>query len=147
MEIEYKINANDIIIQVTVVPNSSQSCITGVNEGIIRLKLNSPPIDGRANKEVVAFFSKFFRITLSDLCNNTVILTKTRLEQLTFRNVKRIRTFCTNHHVPLLGFPVLAENDFEGLFYEHLTGLNDVFGAFVNEINCFHIITIPIIVL
>lgn len=65
MEIEYKINANDIIIQVTVVPNSSQSCITGVNEGIIRLKLNSPPIDGRANKEVVAFFSKFFRIPKS----------------------------------------------------------------------------------
>lgn len=67
MEIEYKTDSSGIILKVTVIPNSSQSCIVGIQEGIIKLKLNSPPIDGRANKEVIAFFSKFFRVSKSSI--------------------------------------------------------------------------------
>ena len=39
-----------IIIQVKVVPRSSRNQIVGREKGVFRVKLTSPPIDGKANK-------------------------------------------------------------------------------------------------
>ncbi len=49
---------NSVAFKVKVVPNSSASKIVEINEEYIKIKLNSPPIDGRANKEVVSLLSK-----------------------------------------------------------------------------------------
>ena len=53
---------NGISIKVTVVPNSSQSSIVGTFDGVVKIKLNSPPIEGKANKEIIAFFSKLINV-------------------------------------------------------------------------------------
>ena len=53
---------NGVSIKVTAVPNSSQSLIIGAFEGVLKIKLNSPPIDGKANKEIIAFFSKLINV-------------------------------------------------------------------------------------
>ena len=50
--------ANGVAFRVKVVPNSSASKIVEVNEEFVKIKLNSPPIDGRANKEVINLLSK-----------------------------------------------------------------------------------------
>ena len=44
--------------KVKVIPNSSASKIVEVNEEFIKIKLNSPPLEGRANKEVINLLSK-----------------------------------------------------------------------------------------
>ena len=49
---------NGVAFKVKVVPNSSASKIVEVNEEFVKIKLNSPPIEGRANKEVVNLLSK-----------------------------------------------------------------------------------------
>jgi len=50
----------DIVVQ----PKSSRSRIT-INETIIKVYLNAPPVDGKANEECIALFSKALRIPKS----------------------------------------------------------------------------------
>ncbi len=53
---------NGVTFKVKVVPNSSASKIVEVNEEFVKIKLNSPPIEGRANKEVINLLSKVLDI-------------------------------------------------------------------------------------
>lgn len=51
-----------ISIKVTVVPNSSKSMAVAILDGILKIKLNSPPIEGKANKEVIEVLSKLINL-------------------------------------------------------------------------------------
>jgi len=51
-------------LSVTVIPKSSRSSIT-IKDGAIRVYLNAPPVDGKANAECIKLFSKKFRIPKS----------------------------------------------------------------------------------
>ena len=53
--------------KVSVIPNSSCSKIVEITEEFIKIKLNSPPIEGKANKEVIAILSKFLKIPKSNI--------------------------------------------------------------------------------
>ncbi len=48
--------------KVSVIPNSSCSKIVEITEEFIKIKLNSPPIEGKANKEVISILSKTLKI-------------------------------------------------------------------------------------
>ena len=56
-----------IRFKVSVVPNSSCSKIIEINEEFIKIKLNSPPIEGKANKEVISLLSKTLKIPKSSI--------------------------------------------------------------------------------
>jgi uncharacterized protein len=49
-----------IIFAVRVIPRSSRSEIIGEYSGALKVKLNSPPVDGEANKELIVFWQKLF---------------------------------------------------------------------------------------
>lgn len=53
---------NGIRFKVCVIPNSSASKIVEITEEYIKMKLNSPPVEGKANKEVIVILSKFLKI-------------------------------------------------------------------------------------
>ena len=55
------------IIDIKVVPKSSRSKITINDSGEIKVYLNSPPIDGKANAEVIKLFSKQLHIAKSKI--------------------------------------------------------------------------------
>lgn len=52
-----------IIFNVKVVPRSSKSEIAGELDGALKIKLNSPPVDGAANAELVKLLSKTFDVS------------------------------------------------------------------------------------
>jgi uncharacterized protein len=58
---------NAIIFAVRVIPRSSRSEIVGEYDGALKVKLNSPPIDGEANKELIALLAKTFHVSKSDI--------------------------------------------------------------------------------
>jgi len=60
--LNFKEEKNGISIKVTVVPNSSQSMAIGIIDGVLKIKLNSPPIEGKANKEVIEFLSNLINV-------------------------------------------------------------------------------------
>ena len=45
-------------IKVRVVPRSSRNQIIGVEDGIFKIKLTAPPVDGKANKALREFLAR-----------------------------------------------------------------------------------------
>ncbi len=52
---------NGVIINIKISPNSSKNEIIKDGE-IFKIKITSPPVDGKANKSLIEFLSKTFKI-------------------------------------------------------------------------------------
>ena len=48
----------DITFTVRVIPRSSRTEIVGEHDGVLKVKLASPPVDGAANAELVKLIAK-----------------------------------------------------------------------------------------
>ncbi len=46
-----------MIIRVRLIPNASKNEIVGKEEGIYKIRLTAPPIDGRANEALIQFLA------------------------------------------------------------------------------------------
>ncbi|MEJ7575534.1 MAG: DUF167 domain-containing protein [Pyrinomonadaceae bacterium] len=49
---------------ISVVPRASRTQIVGEREGVMRVRLAAPPVDGKANEELVRALAKFFDLPL-----------------------------------------------------------------------------------
>lgn len=56
-----------VIIKVHVQPKSAKSGVWGIYGGSVKIKLNSPPVENRANEELVRFISSLMGIRKSDI--------------------------------------------------------------------------------
>lgn len=56
-----------IIFSVRVIPRSSRSEIVGEYDGALKVKLNSPPVDGAANAELIKLLAKEFGVSWSQV--------------------------------------------------------------------------------
>jgi len=63
----YEIKSDFIIINVKAVPNSSKNVIAEVLDDQIKVKVKAPAVEGAANKELIKFFSKEFKVSKSDI--------------------------------------------------------------------------------
>ena len=45
-------------VSVRVVPRSSKEGVAGFEGGVVRIRLNAPPVEGKANEALVRFLSK-----------------------------------------------------------------------------------------
>ena len=58
---------NAITFAVRVIPRSSRSEIVGELNQALKVKLTSPPVEGEANKELIALLAKTFHVAKSDV--------------------------------------------------------------------------------
>ncbi len=56
--VEIKINGKTASFAVKVVPGSSRTCLAGIHDGMLKVKVAAPPEDGKANKALTAFIAK-----------------------------------------------------------------------------------------
>lgn len=54
-------------IKVYIQPNSKKSGYAGFYDGLPKLKITAPPVDGAANAEIIKIFSKLLNIPKSDI--------------------------------------------------------------------------------
>lgn len=54
-------------LAVTVVPNAKRSEIVGWLGNALKIRLSAPPIEGRANSELIEFLSKFIHCSKSEV--------------------------------------------------------------------------------
>lgn len=59
--------AKSAVIDITVSPKSSRSKISMGSDSSIRVYLNSPPVDGKANAECIELFSKKLKTAKSNI--------------------------------------------------------------------------------
>lgn len=54
-------------ISVRVHPNAARNEVTGVIDGIFQVRVSAPPVKGKANKELVAYLSRFLGVSKSQI--------------------------------------------------------------------------------
>ncbi len=60
-------NKDSITFEVRVLPRSSKSEIVGEFREALKIKINAPPVDGAANKELINVLSKNFGVSKSSV--------------------------------------------------------------------------------
>ena len=75
---------NEIILSIYLQPGAKKSEVSGMHDGHIKIKVNSPPVDGKANDALILFLSDFLNIPKS----NIKIITgeKSRIKKLSIKS-------------------------------------------------------------
>jgi uncharacterized protein len=60
--IEHSVSDGNIIFSVRVVPRASRSEVVGEQDGLLRVRIAAPPVDGAANEELVRVLAKEFGV-------------------------------------------------------------------------------------
>ncbi len=56
-----------ILLKLYVQPRASRNEIAGLHNDALKLRLTTPPVDGKANKAVIAFLAKLFNLPKSSV--------------------------------------------------------------------------------
>ena len=51
-----------VILTLRVIPRASRTEICGLHEGAVKIRLQAPPVDGKANKALVKMLSKRLKV-------------------------------------------------------------------------------------
>jgi uncharacterized protein (TIGR00251 family) len=60
-------SASELIVEVYVQPGAKVSQVVGCHGERLKIKISSPPVDGKANQEVLEFFAKLFNLAKRDV--------------------------------------------------------------------------------
>lgn len=63
----YEMRDDAVILRIKAVPASSKNVISGVLDDALKIKIKAPAVEGAANKELVKFLSKTFKVAKSDI--------------------------------------------------------------------------------
>ncbi len=55
----------DLLLSLYVQPRASRNELAGLHGDALKLRLTTPPVDGKANKAVISFLAKLFKIPKS----------------------------------------------------------------------------------
>jgi len=63
----YEVRGEKIFLFIKAQPNASKNQFGEILDGNIKLKVKAPPVEGAANKEIIKFLSKYFKLPKSDI--------------------------------------------------------------------------------
>lgn len=61
------LSETDTVITVRVVPRASRSEVVGVTDGVLKVRIAAPPVDGAANAELIKVLAKSFAVAKSNV--------------------------------------------------------------------------------
>lgn len=66
-----KVNEKQILLFIKIIPNSSSNQIVGKQKNlfyeVLKIKIKTPPIDGKANKELLNFLASELKVKISQI--------------------------------------------------------------------------------
>ena len=79
----YSDNGSSIILKIKAQPNASKSEFAGLyGEDAIKIRLAAPAVEGAANKELIKFLSKQFKLSKSEIVFKSGQTSKIKLLEL-----------------------------------------------------------------
>ena len=60
-------NDGSVVLKVYVQPRASKNEVAGIHGDAIKIRLTTPPVDGKANKALLAFFAKLLHVSKSSV--------------------------------------------------------------------------------
>lgn len=67
MSVWYRYEGNTIFLDIYVQPGAKKTEIVGFHESSLKIRLASPPIDGRANKALLKYIGKLFDVPMKQV--------------------------------------------------------------------------------
>lgn len=58
---------NGIEVHIRAIPRASKNEIQGIYDGALKIRLTTPPVDGKANQALIKFLSKTLKISKSQI--------------------------------------------------------------------------------
>jgi len=91
----YQWEQQDLLLSIHVQPRSSRSGIVGIQGDRLKIKLTSPPVDGKANVEVCQLLAKLFGVAKS----HVLLLSgeTSRDKRICIKSPKKLPDFMTSH--------------------------------------------------
>lgn len=87
-------------IQIKLQPGSSKNEIMGKQDGLWRVKVTAPPVEGKANKALIALLSKRLKIPKSDIevvSGGSSRIKRIRIHGLSEADAERIDMYLGGH--------------------------------------------------
>jgi uncharacterized protein (TIGR00251 family) len=63
----FKNTSEGVSIMVHAQPGAKRTEVVGMHGGSLKIRIQAPPLDGKANDELVRFFAKILNVTRSDV--------------------------------------------------------------------------------
>ncbi len=63
----YRYESNILILRLYIQPGAKKHAIVGLVGDELKIKLSTPPIEGRANHDLIKFLSKSFKVPKSNI--------------------------------------------------------------------------------
>ena len=60
-------DGESVVFSVRVAPRASRNAVLGVHDGVLKVALTAPPVDGAANAELTAFMAKALGVAKRDV--------------------------------------------------------------------------------
>lgn len=57
----------ETVIRIRLTPRSSGNAVSGLKDGVFRIKVTAPPVEGKANQALIVFLSKALGVSKSSL--------------------------------------------------------------------------------
>ena len=65
--LDFREEGGALVFAVRVVPRASKSAVAGEHDGVLRVRVAAPPVEGAANEELVRFLSKALGVAARDV--------------------------------------------------------------------------------
>ena len=76
------------ILKIKVTPRSSKNEVKEFSEGVLKIRLTSPPTNGKANEHLVKFLAEIFDIKKSDIKIVSGFKSREKLIEICSENIK-----------------------------------------------------------
>ncbi|KTD02239.1 DUF167 domain-containing protein [Fluoribacter gormanii] len=63
----YQRDAEGLTLRLYVQPGAKKTEIVGLHEGELKIRLNTPPIEGRANKALLKYIAEIFKVPIRQI--------------------------------------------------------------------------------
>lgn len=81
-------------LQVYTQPRASKTKIVGLHDGMLKVACCSPPVDGKANKELISFFASTFKCAKRDVVLSHGQSSRKKQFQITTVTRAEVETVC-----------------------------------------------------
>lgn len=91
LDLIYRRTSNQIILNIKVVPKAGKNTLVGIEGNRLKVRIGAEPEKGKANEELIRFFSELFRLPRSRISLRSG--EKSRNKQLVIDSVFDIEKF------------------------------------------------------
>ena len=81
-----------LLLRLQVQPRASANALAGLQGDALKLRLTTPPVDGKANKAVVAYLAKLLHIPKSALIIKSGQQSRSKTVAITGADEQRVKT-------------------------------------------------------